>query len=138
MLAGYRRAGVWGPYEADVNRVVPRGLAGSEALREPGREDGADVVGAAQIRASRSGRGPLQCQPLVICILTDSDTRSLPGNSVAVAEAMSSGALAALDQACDVCLSCTDIDLGIRGRAIGLLARVLYPDLPPDAAASDR
>jgi hypothetical protein len=39
---------------------------------------------------------------------------------------------AALDQACDVCLSHTDLDLGIRGRAIGLLARVLYPDLPPD------
>jgi hypothetical protein len=39
---------------------------------------------------------------------------------------------AALDQACDVCLSDTDIDLGIRGRAIGLLARVLYPDLPAD------
>jgi hypothetical protein len=39
---------------------------------------------------------------------------------------------AALDQACDRCLSYTDIDLGIRGRAIGLLARVLYPDLPPD------
>jgi hypothetical protein len=38
---------------------------------------------------------------------------------------------AALDQACDACLSYTDIDLGIRGRAIGLLARVLYPDLPP-------
>ena len=38
---------------------------------------------------------------------------------------------AALDQACDVCLSHSDIDLGIRGRAIGLLARVLYPDLPP-------
>jgi hypothetical protein len=37
---------------------------------------------------------------------------------------------AALDQACDVCLSYTDIDLGIRGRAIGLLARVLYGDLP--------
>jgi hypothetical protein len=36
---------------------------------------------------------------------------------------------AALDQACDVCLSYTDVDLGIRGRAIGLLARVLYPDL---------
>jgi hypothetical protein len=44
---------------------------------------------------------------------------------------------AALDQACDVCLSYTDIDLGIRGRAIGLLARVLYPDLPPDPP-SDR
>ena len=28
-------------------------------------------------------------------------------------------------------LAATDIDLGIRGRAIGLLARVLYPDLPP-------
>jgi hypothetical protein len=38
--------------------------------------------------------------------------------------------LAALDQACDVCLSYTDVDLGIRGRAIGLLAQVLYPDLP--------
>jgi hypothetical protein len=44
---------------------------------------------------------------------------------------------AALDQACDVCLSSTRIDLGIRGRAIGLLARVLYPDLPPDPAAND-
>jgi hypothetical protein len=43
---------------------------------------------------------------------------------------------AALDQACDVSLSYTDIDLGVRGRAIGLLAPVLYPDLPPDAAAS--
>jgi hypothetical protein len=32
----------------------------------------------------------------------------------------------------DVCLSYTDIDPGIRGRAIGLLARVLYSDLPPD------
>ena len=39
---------------------------------------------------------------------------------------------AALDQACDVCPSYTDVDLGIRGRAIGLLARVLYPDLPAD------
>jgi hypothetical protein len=38
---------------------------------------------------------------------------------------------AALDQACDNCLSYIDLDLGIRGRAIGLLARVLYPDLPP-------
>ena len=37
---------------------------------------------------------------------------------------------ASLDEACDVCLSYTDIDLGVRGRAIGLLARVLYPDLP--------
>ena len=36
----------------------------------------------------------------------------------------------ALDLACDVCLSYTDVDLGIRGRAIGLLARVLYGDLP--------
>jgi hypothetical protein len=44
---------------------------------------------------------------------------------------------AALDQACDACLSYTRIDLGIRGRAIGLLARVLYPDLPPDPAAND-
>jgi hypothetical protein len=37
---------------------------------------------------------------------------------------------AALDQACDVCLSYIDIDLAIRGRAIGLLARVRYGDLP--------
>jgi hypothetical protein len=43
----------------------------------------------------------------------------------------------ALDQACDICLSYTDIDLGIRGRAIGLLARVPYPDLPFDPAAND-
>ena len=40
--------------------------------------------------------------------------------------------LVALDQACHRCLSDTDLDLGVRGRAIGLLARVLYPDLPPD------
>jgi hypothetical protein len=38
----------------------------------------------------------------------------------------------ALDRACDRCLSYTEADLGIRGRAIGLLARVLYPDLPSD------
>jgi hypothetical protein len=38
---------------------------------------------------------------------------------------------AALDEACDICLSYTDVDLGIRGRAIGLPARVLHPDLPP-------
>ena len=44
--------------------------------------------------------------------------------------------LVALDQACDRCLSYTDIDLGIRGRAIGLLARVLYPDLPPDSPSA--
>jgi hypothetical protein len=37
---------------------------------------------------------------------------------------------AALDQACDVCLSCLDVDLAIRGRAIGLLARVRYGDVP--------
>lgn len=37
---------------------------------------------------------------------------------------------ATLDQACDVCLSYTDVDLGIRGRAIGMLARVRYDDLP--------
>ena len=42
---------------------------------------------------------------------------------------------AALDQACDICLSYTDVDLGIRGRAIGL-ARVLYPDLPLTARAA--
>ncbi|HEX2156490.1 MAG TPA: hypothetical protein VHS79_05815 [Actinomycetes bacterium] len=40
------------------------------------------------------------------------------------------GDQAALDQACDVCLSYMDVDLGTRGRAIGLLARVLYGDLP--------
>ena len=45
---------------------------------------------------------------------------------------------AALDQACDVCLSYTDVDLGIRGRAIGLLARVLYGDPPSDSAAQQR
>jgi hypothetical protein len=37
----------------------------------------------------------------------------------------------ALDQACDRCLSYIEVDLGIRDRAIGLPARVLYPDLPP-------
>jgi hypothetical protein len=31
---------------------------------------------------------------------------------------------ASLDQACDVCLNYTSIDLGIRGRAIGLLDRL--------------
>jgi hypothetical protein len=41
----------------------------------------------------------------------------------------------ALDEACDVCLSYIAIDLGIRGRAIGLLARVLHSDLPPDPGA---
>jgi hypothetical protein len=41
----------------------------------------------------------------------------------------------ALDQACDRCLSYTKVDLGIRGRAIGLLARVLYPDLPSDPSS---
>jgi hypothetical protein len=45
---------------------------------------------------------------------------------------------AALDQACDMCLSYTDVDLGIRGRALGLLARVLYGDLPSDSAAQQR
>jgi hypothetical protein len=37
---------------------------------------------------------------------------------------------ATLDRACEVCLSYTEVDLAIRGRAIGLLARVLYGDLP--------
>jgi hypothetical protein len=37
---------------------------------------------------------------------------------------------AALDQACDVCLSYIDVDLAIRGRAIGLLTRVRYGDVP--------
>jgi hypothetical protein len=36
---------------------------------------------------------------------------------------------AALDQACDLCLSHIEVDLAIRGRAIGLLARVRYDDL---------
>jgi hypothetical protein len=44
---------------------------------------------------------------------------------------------ASLDLACDVCLSYSNVDLGIRGRAIGLLGRVLYPDLPPDAVATN-
>jgi hypothetical protein len=41
----------------------------------------------------------------------------------------------ALNQACDVCLSYTEIDLAIRGRAIGLLARVRYGDLAPSATS---
>jgi hypothetical protein len=41
------------------------------------------------------------------------------------------------DRECDVCLSYTDIDLSIRSRAIGLLARVLYPDRPRDPAQGD-
>jgi hypothetical protein len=43
---------------------------------------------------------------------------------------------AALDGACDVCLSHIDIDLAIRGRAIGLLARVRYGDLPAASTSS--
>jgi hypothetical protein len=43
---------------------------------------------------------------------------------------LAQGDHAALDGACDVCLSYTDVDLAIRGRAIGLLARVRYGDLP--------
>jgi hypothetical protein len=43
---------------------------------------------------------------------------------------LAQGEHAALDEACDVCLSYTDVDLAIRGRAIGLLARVRYGDLP--------
>ena len=50
---------------------------------------------------------------------------------------LADGDKVALDQACDACLSYTGLDLGIRGRSIGLLARVLYPDLPSDPAASD-
>jgi hypothetical protein len=42
----------------------------------------------------------------------------------------------ALDGACDLSLSYTDVDLAIRGRAIGLLARVRYGDLPADIARS--
>ena len=41
----------------------------------------------------------------------------------------------ALDEACDRCLGYAEVDLPIRGRAIGLLARVLYPDLPADPAS---
>lgn len=43
---------------------------------------------------------------------------------------LSQGDHPAVDRACDTCLSCTDVDLAIRGRAIGLLARVRYGDLP--------
>jgi hypothetical protein len=42
---------------------------------------------------------------------------------------LADGDHAALDQACDACLAHTDVDLAIRGRAIGLLARVRYGDL---------
>jgi hypothetical protein len=38
--------------------------------------------------------------------------------------------------ACDVCLSHLDVDLGIRGRAIGLLARVLYATFHPRRTAA--
>jgi hypothetical protein len=38
---------------------------------------------------------------------------------------------AALDQGCDVCLSYTDIDLGIRGWGDRAAGPVLYPELPP-------
>jgi hypothetical protein len=41
---------------------------------------------------------------------------------------------AGLDQARDACLSDTDVDLGIGGRAVGLLARVRYGDLPSQPA----
>lgn len=34
----------------------------------------------------------------------------------------------ALDEACEVCVSYTEVDFAIRGRAIGLLARVRYGD----------
>jgi hypothetical protein len=37
---------------------------------------------------------------------------------------LAGGDHAALDQACAACLARTDVDLDIRGRAIGLLARV--------------
>ena len=39
---------------------------------------------------------------------------------------------AALDQACDFCLSYTDIDLGIRGRAIGCWPGCCTPTCPSD------
>jgi hypothetical protein len=41
---------------------------------------------------------------------------------------LADGDLAALDHACDACLAQTGVDLAIRGRAIGLLARVRYGD----------
>jgi hypothetical protein len=42
------------------------------------------------------------------------------------------------DQACHRRLSYIEVDLGIHDRAIGLPARVLYPDLPPDPALDVR
>jgi hypothetical protein len=47
---------------------------------------------------------------------------------------LAQGDQAALDQACDVCLSYLEVDLGIRGRAIGLLAPVLYGTCLPEAS----
>jgi hypothetical protein len=47
---------------------------------------------------------------------------------------LAQGDHAALDQACDVCLSYLEVDLAVRGRAIGLLARVRYGDLPRSPA----
>jgi hypothetical protein len=41
---------------------------------------------------------------------------------------LAQGDHASLNQACDVCLSYTDLDLAIRGRAVGRLARVRYGD----------
>jgi len=46
--------------------------------------------------------------------------------AVARLAGLAHGDHAALDQACDACLAHTDVDLAIRGRAIGLLARVRY------------
>jgi hypothetical protein len=43
---------------------------------------------------------------------------------------------AALDQACEVCQGRTEADPASRGRAIGLLARVRYHDLPAQPARS--
>jgi hypothetical protein len=43
---------------------------------------------------------------------------------------------AAVDQACEVCRGRTEADLASRGRAIGLLARVRYHDLPAQPARS--
>jgi hypothetical protein len=45
--------------------------------------------------------------------------------------------LASVDADHDRVAPADDVALGIRGRAIGLLARVLYSDLPHDPAAND-
>ena len=82
------------------------------------------IAGSAEYRANLDG-GEASCF-------------SATGRAVARLAWLAQDDQAALDQACDVCLSYTDVDLGIRGRAIGLLARVLYGDMPSDSAAQQR